>query len=191
MFKLPHNCTHLTHQQGNVQNSPNQATTVCELRTSRCSSWIQKMQRNQRSNCQHPLVVVQSLSSVQLFVSPWITACQAPLSMGFSRQECWSGLPCPPPADLPDPGIEPRSPALQADSLPTELQGKPHTRRQSLSLQCRYPRVAVIAGCLLNIPPSFLPFQQNHNIKPSSNMPNQNIIFPSHSVVRVSQQEVS
>ena len=46
--------------------------------------------------------------------------------MGFSRQEFWSGVPFPPPGDLPDPGIEPRSPALQADSLPTELQGKSH-----------------------------------------------------------------
>ena len=52
-------------------------------------------------------------------------ACQAPLSMGFSRQEYWSGLPFPSPGDLPDPGIEPRSPALQADSSLTELQGKP------------------------------------------------------------------
>ena len=48
-------------------------------------------------------------------------ACQAPLSMGFSRQEYWSGLPLPSPGDLPDPGVEPKSPALQADSLPTEL----------------------------------------------------------------------
>ena len=45
--------------------------------------------------------------------------------MGFSRQEYWSGLPCPPPGDLPDPGIEPRSPALQADSLSSESPGKP------------------------------------------------------------------
>ena len=52
-------------------------------------------------------------------------ACQDPLSMGFPRQEYWSGLPCPPPGDLPDPGIEPRSTALQADSLPTEPPGKP------------------------------------------------------------------
>ena len=48
-----------------------------------------------------------------------------PGSMGFSRQEYWSGLPFPSSGDLPDPGIEPRSPALQADSFPTELQGKP------------------------------------------------------------------
>ena len=52
---------------------------------------------------------------------PWTAACQAPLSMGFSRQEYWSGLPFPSPRDLPDPEIEPGSPALQADDLPTEL----------------------------------------------------------------------
>ena len=51
---------------------------------------------------------------------------QAPLSMGFSRQEYWSGLPCPPPGDLPNPGIEPMSPTLQADSLLSELPGKPN-----------------------------------------------------------------
>ena len=50
---------------------------------------------------------------------------QAPPSMGFSRQECWSGLPCPPPGDLCNPGIEPRSPTLQADSSPSEPPGKP------------------------------------------------------------------
>ena len=53
--------------------------------------------------------------------TPWTLACQAPLSMGFYRQEYWSGLPFPSPGDLPNPGIKPRSPALQADSLPTEL----------------------------------------------------------------------
>ena len=58
-------------------------------------------------------------------VTPGPVARQAPLSMGFSRQEHWSGLPCPPPGDLPNPGIEPESPALQADSLPSEPPGKP------------------------------------------------------------------
>ena len=53
--------------------------------------------------------------------TPWTVARQAPLSMGFSRQEYWSGLPFPSPGDLPDPGIETRSPALQANSLLTEL----------------------------------------------------------------------
>ena len=60
---------------------------------------------------------VKSLSSVLLFSTPWTVAHQAPLSMGFSRQEYWSGLPFPSLGDLPDPGIEPRSPAFQADSL--------------------------------------------------------------------------
>ena len=54
---------------------------------------------------------VKSLSRVQLFATPWTVAYQAPPSMEFSRQECWSGLPFPSPGDLPDPGIEPRSPA--------------------------------------------------------------------------------
>ena len=52
--------------------------------------------------------------------TPWSIACQAPLSMGFPKQEYWSGLPFPSPGDLRDPGIEPRSLALQADSLPSE-----------------------------------------------------------------------
>ena len=56
--------------------------------------------------------------------TPWTVACQAPLSMGFSRQEYWSELPFASPGDLPNLAIEPRSPALQADSLPTELRGK-------------------------------------------------------------------
>ena len=56
----------------------------------------------------------------------WTVACQGPLSMGFSRQEYWSGLLFPSPGNLPDPGIKPVSPALQADSLPVEPPGKPH-----------------------------------------------------------------
>ena len=62
-------------------------------------------------------------SHVPLFVTLWTTAHQVPLSMGFSRQENWSGLPYSPPGDLPDPGIKPRPPALQAGSLPSELPG--------------------------------------------------------------------
>ena len=57
--------------------------------------------------------------------TPWTVALQAPLSVKFSRHEYWSGLPFPSPGDLPDPGIRPGSPALQADSLPTEPTGKP------------------------------------------------------------------
>ena len=70
-------------------------------------------------------VKVKSLSRVQLFATPWTVAHQAPQSMGFSRQEYWSGLPFPSPGDLPNPGIEPKSPTLQADALTSELPGKP------------------------------------------------------------------
>ena len=56
--------------------------------------------------------------------TPWIIAYQAPRSMGFSRQEYWSGVPLPSPGDVPNPGIEPGSPALQADALPSEPPGK-------------------------------------------------------------------
>ena len=66
-------------------------------------------------------VKVKSLSHVQLFATPWTVAHQASLSTGFSRQEYWSGLPFPSPGDLPNPGIEPGSPALQADALTSEL----------------------------------------------------------------------
>ena len=70
-------------------------------------------------------VKLKSLSCVRLFATLWTVAHQASPSMGFSRQEYWRGLPFPSPGDLPNPGIEPGSPALQANSLPTELQGKP------------------------------------------------------------------
>ena len=68
---------------------------------------------------------VKSLSHVQLFVTPWAVAYLDPSSMGFSRQEYWSGLPFPSPGNLPDPGIEPGSAALQTDALPSEPPGKP------------------------------------------------------------------
>ena len=64
------------------------------------------------------------LNHVRLFSTPWTVACQAPLSVGFSREEYWSGLPFLSPGNLPDPGIEPRSPTLQADSLPSEEKKK-------------------------------------------------------------------
>ena len=67
---------------------------------------------------------VKLLSCVRLFAAPWTVAYQAPISMAFSRQEYWSGLPFPSPGNLPDPGIEPRSPAMQADALTSEPPGK-------------------------------------------------------------------
>ena len=68
---------------------------------------------------------MKSFSHVRLFASPWTVACQAPPSIGFSRQEYWSGLSFPSPGDLPDPGIEPGSPALHANFLPSEPPGSP------------------------------------------------------------------
>ena len=68
---------------------------------------------------------VKSLRCVLLFATPWTVAQQTALSMGVSRKEYWNGLPFPPPGDLPDPGIEPTSPALQVDSFTTEPPGKP------------------------------------------------------------------
>ena len=76
----------------------------------------------------HNLFVFSCFSRVWLFVTPWTVAYQASLSIGFSRQEYWSRLPCPIPGDLPNPGIKPTSPAspaLQADSLPAQPLGKP------------------------------------------------------------------
>ena len=69
-------------------------------------------------------VKVKLLSHVRVFATPWMVAYQAPLSTGFSRQEYWSGLPFPSPGDLPKPGIEPGSPALQTDALLSEPPGK-------------------------------------------------------------------
>ena len=67
---------------------------------------------------------MKSLSHVQLFATPWTVAHQDPLSMGFSRQEYWSGVPFPSPGDLPTAGIEPGSPTFRADALPSEPPGK-------------------------------------------------------------------
>ena len=75
--------------------------------------------------------VLSCFSCVQLFVTLWTVCLQAPLSMGFSKQEYWSGLPCPPPGDFPNPGIKPASPtspALPVDSLPLSHQGSPSLR---------------------------------------------------------------
>ena len=73
--------------------------------------------------------LLNRLIHVRLFATLSTVAHQAPLSMRFSRQEYWNGLPFPPPGDLPDPGIEPTSPALQADFLPSESPGKPFNAR--------------------------------------------------------------
>ena len=79
---------------------------------------------------------VNSLSRVQLFATPWTVAHHTPPSMGFSSQEYWSGLPFPSPGDLPDPGIETRSPAFQADALTSEPPGKDMGLLQLLTHCC-------------------------------------------------------
>ena len=84
---------------------------------------------------------VMSLSRVRLFATPWTVAYQAPLSMGFSRQYYWSGLPFPSPEDLPDPGVEPRFPALGTDALPSEPPGKSviHQHESTIGIICPLP----------------------------------------------------
>ena len=79
---------------------------------------------------------VKSLSCVQLFVTPWTVAHQAPPSKEFSRQEYWSGLTFPSPGDLPDPGIESGSPILQADALLSEPPGKQFSNQASNLYSC-------------------------------------------------------
>ena len=80
-------------------------------------------------SCSEPFLTVSSVvvakSWVQLFAIPWTVAHQAPLSMGFPRQEYWSGLPFPFPGDLPNPTIQPKSPALAGGFFTTEPPGKP------------------------------------------------------------------
>ena len=91
-------------------------------------------------------VVVQSLSHAQFFATPWTVAGQAPLSMGFPRQEYWSGLPFPSPGDLSDPGIEPVSPALAGGFFTAEPPGKP---TESVELmQIKWGRVSGIESLL-------------------------------------------
>ena len=80
------------------------------------------------------------LQCVRLFATTWTIGHQAPLSMGFSRQEYWSGLTCPPPVYLPNPGIEPRSSPLQMDSLTAEPPGKPFDLGLTLNIvSSRHP----------------------------------------------------
>ena len=86
-------------------------------------------------------VKMKSLSPVRLFENPWTVTYQAQQSMGFSRQKYWSGLPFPSPGDLPNPGIEPGSPALQTDALPSEPPGKPRM----------YINIMIFKMCMYNL----------------------------------------
>ena len=125
-------------QSTNIQKFPPRK------RPSRCSLCRLQLSAAPSPTCQLTLSVcpelpllrvkVESLSCVYLLVTPWTVAHQAPLSMGFSRQEYWSRVPCPPPGDLPDTGTEPGSPALQADSLPSEPPRKPPAQMKAALL---------------------------------------------------------
>ena len=79
-----------------------------------------------------------------LFATPWSVARQVPLSLGFSRQEYWSGLPFPSPGDPPEPGMESTPPALPVDSLPPEPQGSPYNQPNSHTLNTNRPKRANI-----------------------------------------------
>ena len=118
------------------------------------------------------LLLLSRFSRVRLFATPWTVAYQASLSMGFSRQEYWSGLPFLSPGDHPDPGIEPGSPTLQADTLPSEPQGSQpvcmiiHTLIQffsglvmdspilrTLSISISFPHSLYSFNCIISQPP--------------------------------------
>ena len=88
---------------------------------------------------------LKSFHRVRLFAIPWTVAYQAPQSMEFSRQESWSRLPFPSPGDLPNPGIEPGSPALQADALPSE----PKSLLMKVKVDGRVPKIQFIFKIIL------------------------------------------
>ena len=95
---------------------------------------------------------VKSLSRVRLFATPWTVAYQAPKSMEFSRQEYWSRLPFPSPGDLPNPGVEPGSPTLQADTLSSEPPGGTGLPKHLSNVFKGYNQHLLISG------PSFCPY---------------------------------
>ena len=103
---------------------PNGQESTCQCRRhKRCGldPWVGKVPWNRKWH----EWVLSCLSHVQLFLTLWTVAQRALLSTGFSRQQSWSGLPCPPPGDHPDPGIKPASPALRVDSFTAEPLGEP------------------------------------------------------------------
>ena len=101
--------------------------------------WTYLQNRNRHTDIENKLMVTSGRSACMLshalFATQWTVAHQIPLPKGFSRQEYWSALPFPPPGDLPHPGIEPWSPALQADSLWLSHQGK--------IMSCKFPLASV------------------------------------------------
>ena len=111
--------------RGHRVSRPHMVMSVSKpILSQRCRREIQLNEGCSKMSCFVRVRKVKSLSLVQLFVTPWTVAYKAPPSMGFPRQEYWSGLPSPSAGDLPDPGIERGSPAVQADALTSEPPGK-------------------------------------------------------------------
>ena len=132
-------CTVTPHPQPCRCWDCSQVVHKMHLRLQNCSKkWIDQHEAEIISFlCWEKMKVkLKSLSRVWLFETPCTVAYQAPQSTEFSKQEYWSGLPFPSPGDLPNPGIEPRSPALQADALPSEPPGKPHWEKIVLLNYC-------------------------------------------------------
>ena len=100
------------------------STLILENNGKICQGWQQTALVLHVTN-QYLWSEVKLLSHLQLFATPWTVAYQAPPTIGFSRQEYWSGLPFPSPGDLPNPGIKPRFPTLESDALTSEPPGKP------------------------------------------------------------------
>ena len=110
----------------------------------------------------------ESLSRVQLFKTPWTVALQAPPSMGFSRQEYWSGLPFPSPGDLPDPGLEPRSPSLQADPCEEGIIIIIFNNKYFLNFHIQRRRTSNSPLCLSDRCPTYISSKQTPFLLPST-----------------------
>ena len=99
-------------------------------------AWVSFLVKELRSHMPHSVAKNENNFKSAVVATPWTVARQAPLSIGFSRQESWSGLPFSSPGDLPNPGIEPQSPALQADYLLSEPPGKSwHAFKKLITLE--------------------------------------------------------
>ena len=105
-----------------------------------------------------------NLSHVQLFAAPWTVAHQATLSMEFTRQEYWSGCPFPSPGNLPNAGVEPRSPALQVDSLRLSHQGRPSTSDTPGAIPC--PDIRTISFRIITAMSTFSHLWLSYTNKP-------------------------
>ena len=112
----------------------------------------------------------ESLSRVQLFKTPWTVALQAPPSMGFSRQEYWSGLPFPSPGDLPDPELEPRSPSLQADPCEEGIIIIIFNNKYFLNFHIQRRRTSNSPLCLSDRCPTYISSNQTPFLLPSTSL---------------------